>query len=307
VNFSIHDSGWLVFKFASELDMLAVLNGGPYYVFGRLLILKIMPDYFDFDTSDMVRMLVWVRFPNLPLQCWSPLCLSKLGSVIGKPLHFDSSTTSMTRLSYARVLIEIVLLAELPSLIDITLPNSVSESQAMLYESLPWFCKQCKTLGHFASACTNASSHKCKKHPATASTPSGCSNPLADTEAVEIQSIREEPQGAPMIDPMSAEVAVVVEKRAGCSNCKRAKLASQPGSTDASSRSPQVVHVSAARSDAAAALPPRRQYLTRRKAPATSALGRSRKSLRMRHPSTSSSSADSRIQGNTTSTPSSSL
>jgi hypothetical protein len=47
--------------------MIDVLRGGPYYVFGRLLILKIMPDYFDFDTSDMVRLLVWVKFPNLPL------------------------------------------------------------------------------------------------------------------------------------------------------------------------------------------------------------------------------------------------
>jgi hypothetical protein len=85
----MHDSGWLIFKFTSELDMLAVLNGGPYHVFGRLLILKHMPDYFDFDTAAMIRLPVWVKFPNLPLQCWSPLCLSKLASVIGKPVHAD--------------------------------------------------------------------------------------------------------------------------------------------------------------------------------------------------------------------------
>jgi hypothetical protein len=64
----MHDSSWLIFKFASELDMTEVLNGGPYSVYGRLLILKPMPDYFDFNTSDMVRMPVRVRFPNLPLQ-----------------------------------------------------------------------------------------------------------------------------------------------------------------------------------------------------------------------------------------------
>jgi len=127
VNFSMHDSGWLIFKFTSELDMLAVLSGGPYHVFSRPLILKLMPDYFDFDTSDMIRLPVWVKFPNLPLQCWSPLCLSKLASVIGKPLHADAPTTSMTRLSYARVLVEVDLLADLPSSINITLPNGVSK------------------------------------------------------------------------------------------------------------------------------------------------------------------------------------
>jgi hypothetical protein len=260
VKFSIHDSGWLIFKFASELDMIAMLSGGPYYVFVQLLILKIMPDYFDFDTSDMVRMPVWVRFPNLPLQCWSPLCLSKLASVIEKPVHSDSSTTSMTRLSYARVLDEIDLLTKLPSSINITVPNGVSKSQTVLYESLPRFCKQYKTLGHSTSACTKASNHKRKKHPPIASAPSGCSNPSADTEAIEKQSIRKEPQGEPVIDPMSAKAAVAVEERAGCSECKRAKLASQPGSPDASSGSPQVVHVSEDHSDAAAALPPRRYY-----------------------------------------------
>jgi hypothetical protein len=161
----MHDSGWLIFKFESESAMIEVLNRGPYSVYGRLLILKTMPDYFDFDTSDMIRMPVWVRFPNLPLQCLSPLCLSKLASVIGKPVHSDSPTTSTTRLSYARMLIDIDLLVELPSSIDITLPNGVTKSQAVINESLPRFCKQCKTLGHSTSACNKAFSHKRKKSP----------------------------------------------------------------------------------------------------------------------------------------------
>ena len=124
----MHDSGCLIFTFNSELDMLSILNGGHYHVLGRLMILKIMPEFFDFDTSDMVRMPIWVRFPNLPLQCWSPLCLSKLASMIGKPLRLDTPTSSMTRLSYARVLVEIDLLSELPNLINISLPNEVTMS-----------------------------------------------------------------------------------------------------------------------------------------------------------------------------------
>jgi len=39
------------------------------------------------------------------------------------------------------VLIDIDLLVELPSSIDITLPNGVTKSQAVIYESLPRFCK----------------------------------------------------------------------------------------------------------------------------------------------------------------------
>jgi hypothetical protein len=54
--FSIHDSEWLIFTFSSEMDMIEVLSGGPYYVFGRPLIQKIMHEFFDFTTSEMVRM-----------------------------------------------------------------------------------------------------------------------------------------------------------------------------------------------------------------------------------------------------------
>jgi hypothetical protein len=66
-SFTMHGYGWLIFAFSSELEMLEVFGGGPYFVFGRLLILKIMPEFFDFAASDMMHMPIWVRFPNLPL------------------------------------------------------------------------------------------------------------------------------------------------------------------------------------------------------------------------------------------------
>jgi len=50
-SFTVHDSSWLIFAFSSELEMFEVFSGGPYFVFGRPLILKIMPEFFDFATS----------------------------------------------------------------------------------------------------------------------------------------------------------------------------------------------------------------------------------------------------------------
>ncbi|KAL3576395.1 hypothetical protein D5086_021678 [Populus alba] len=94
---------------------------------------------------------------------------------------------------------------------------------------------------------------------------------------------------APSLPPKQA---VAIEERAGRSECKGAKLASWLGTPDASSGSPQVVHVSEDHSDATTALPPRRQYLTRRKAATSSAFGRTGKSGQ---PFKRSSSADSKI------------
>ncbi|KAJ6893906.1 hypothetical protein NC652_027855 [Populus alba x Populus x berolinensis] len=96
---------------------------------------------------------VWVKFPNLPLQCWYLKCLSKIASVLGKPVQSDMLTHTMSRLSYARVLVEINLLSDLPYSIDIKLPNGSLLKQQVIYETLPRFCKQCRILGHLTSTC----------------------------------------------------------------------------------------------------------------------------------------------------------
>jgi hypothetical protein len=83
---NLHDSGWLVFRFSSEADMLKVLRRCPYFVQGTPLVIKPMPSYFDFGKPDMSFVPVWIRFPNLLLECWSQTCLSKINSVIGKPI-----------------------------------------------------------------------------------------------------------------------------------------------------------------------------------------------------------------------------
>jgi hypothetical protein len=134
---TIHDSGWLIFKFANEEDKLNVLSGGPFLVYGRPLILRAMPEYFDFSSSDMHSVPVWVKFPNLPLKCWSLKCLSKIANVLGKPVQSDMLTSSMSRLSYTRVLMEVNLLSDLPYSIKVTLPNGSILHQQVVYETLP--------------------------------------------------------------------------------------------------------------------------------------------------------------------------
>jgi len=189
----MYDSGWLIYTFSSEADKLAVLSGSPDYVFGRPLVLKSMPEYFDFAATDMSRVPVWVKFPNLPFKCWSPTCLSKITSVIGKPIHCDMLTTSVSRLSYARVLIEVDLLVELPNSINIVLPNGMPLLKLVVYKTIPRFCKHCRVLGHIDSICTRVGGNKWKKHTYVASTPmklywiSGCSSSIPFTKTVVVE------------------------------------------------------------------------------------------------------------------------
>jgi hypothetical protein len=113
-----------------------------------------MPKYFDFGTDEMSCVPVWVKFPNLPLKCWSPRCLSKIASKLGKPIQSDQLTFNMSRISYAIVLVELDLLADLKSSIVINLPNGATLNQPVIYETLPRFCKLCKVLGHNTGTCS---------------------------------------------------------------------------------------------------------------------------------------------------------
>lgn len=244
-NFTMHDSGWLIFTFPSKTEMLDILDGGPYYVFGWPLILKVMPDFFDFQAIDMIKMPTWVRFPNLPSIYRTPIYLLKLASMIGKPIHCDAPTTNMTRFLYAKVLIEVDLLLDLPTFVNMVLPNGISLSQQVIYESLPRFCKQCTVLGHSISTCNKGINSKCKKRSHEAPACSSNSSPSVETVAVEKQQpYSEGPLADPLIDLMSTEAATTGETRHESPSRKRTKFVEAEHFGSKQSATPKVVHVS---------------------------------------------------------------
>jgi len=153
---TIHESGWLVYRFQTEEAKLSVLRGRPYLVYGRPLVLRPMTKFFDFSSAEMSRVPVWVRFPNLPLCYWSPVCLSKIASVIGRPIQCDQLTSNLSRMSYARVLVEIDLLEELRHSVEITLLEGLTLHQKVVYETLPKYCNFCHVLGHTRLLCSKA-------------------------------------------------------------------------------------------------------------------------------------------------------
>ncbi|KAL0394896.1 UNVERIFIED_CONTAM: hypothetical protein Slati_4455800 [Sesamum latifolium] len=70
-SFHQHDSRWLVFIFARDDDKQCILAGGPYFVYGRLLLLKNMPNCFEFKEAYISVTPVWAILPSLPLKCWN--------------------------------------------------------------------------------------------------------------------------------------------------------------------------------------------------------------------------------------------
>ncbi|KAL0384509.1 UNVERIFIED_CONTAM: hypothetical protein Sradi_2845200 [Sesamum radiatum] len=152
-SFQRHDSGWLVFRFARDDDRQRILDGGPYFIYGRPLLLKAMPDCFEFKEDDISLTPVWAILPSLPLECWHPNALGKIGSRLGTPIAMDSLTMRMERVSYARILVEVDASKTLLDQVEFKMPNGVTRRQPVVYEYTPKFCTECNRFGHHQNSC----------------------------------------------------------------------------------------------------------------------------------------------------------
>lgn len=159
VKFFFKDNGWIKFQFASEIDRDKVLNGGHYMIMGRQLCLKKLPSCFLFAKEDMEFLPSWIQIHGLPADCWTIPAMSKITSVIGKPIHTDKLTVSKKGSTYARVLVEIDMKKPRIWEYHVDLPTGKVIQIRFNYEMDPKFCTKCKCLGHLADVwCENEQS-----------------------------------------------------------------------------------------------------------------------------------------------------
>ncbi|KAL0305150.1 UNVERIFIED_CONTAM: hypothetical protein Scaly_2995600 [Sesamum calycinum] len=96
---------------------------------------------------------VWATLLSLPLECWHPNALGKIGSRLGTPIAMDSVTMKIERVSYARILFEVDASKKLVDHVEFILPNGVIRKQPVVYEYTPKFCLTCNRFGHLKESC----------------------------------------------------------------------------------------------------------------------------------------------------------
>ena len=64
-----------------------------------------------------------MKFLQLPIELWTPRCLSYLANGVGRPLYADAVTELHQRLGYARVCVEVGFDDELPDSLVVELPD----------------------------------------------------------------------------------------------------------------------------------------------------------------------------------------
>ena len=160
----LHDEGYYIIKFKSLNDMNEVLYSGPYTISNRPIILKQWSTEFEFGKEFLTEIPLWANFPKLPLNCWGAGSLSLIASAIGVPLFADECTTKQTRISYARMLIEVNVTKPVPEKIAVKDPNGRTFMQDVVMEWKPLYCAKCQRIGHQCQETTKEDQPK-KRRP----------------------------------------------------------------------------------------------------------------------------------------------
>lgn len=147
-------NGFFLFKFSNESELCKVLEGGPWFICARPLVLQRWDPDSNFEHQRLTSLPLWVRLPLLPLRFWSKEAMAAIGSMLGVPLMMDTPTTKGTRLEYARLCVEIGLDFAYPTSVPLfNASTNLMEYITVEYEWKPTPCIHCQTYGHLEEAC----------------------------------------------------------------------------------------------------------------------------------------------------------
>ncbi|XP_062099846.1 uncharacterized protein LOC133805699 [Humulus lupulus] len=146
------NNGLTLVNFRDEVTRDLVLEAGVLHFDRKPVIVK--PWSADLDTLKAVKSVpVWVRLPGLGLQYWGTKCLSALMSTIGVPILVDKVTKDRSMMQFARVLVEIELLEDLPKSVQFLNEKGQLMEKFLEFEWLPTQCRGFKIYVHTERMC----------------------------------------------------------------------------------------------------------------------------------------------------------
>ncbi|XP_021756872.1 uncharacterized protein LOC110721944 [Chenopodium quinoa] len=141
-----HYEGYFIINLRSLDNLNSVMSEGPHMFYGKPV--KPWTDKFDFSSEILRTIPLWVKIPNLPLNCWGAETLSKIRSTLGVPICADECTSRHLRVSFAKLLIEIDITKPLAKSVWVESPKGEIVELKVIYEWIPPFCTKCNKPGH---------------------------------------------------------------------------------------------------------------------------------------------------------------
>ncbi|XP_020695549.1 uncharacterized protein LOC110109002 [Dendrobium catenatum] len=144
--------GFFMLKFSAQEDYDMVLAGGVWFLLGKPFVLQKWVPNFKPVREEFSSIPIWFKIIDLPLPCWTPEGISRIASKIGKPLVVDDLTAEKTRLTYARVCVQVTKDCAYPESIPITILGEPFTLKIQ-YEWKPIPCQHCGSIVHSPEFC----------------------------------------------------------------------------------------------------------------------------------------------------------
>ncbi|KAG5552180.1 hypothetical protein RHGRI_010315 [Rhododendron griersonianum] len=147
-----NDQGFFFFKFGDEGVLQKVMEGGPWHIAGKLMILKKWQPQMVLQKEQLSSIPIWVQLCNVPLEFWNAAGFSYIASALGKPLFVDEQTEKGKRLSFAKVCVEMTVDSPFLDTVDVEYASGKSAVVGVKYPWKPLVCTQCHVFGHSVSS-----------------------------------------------------------------------------------------------------------------------------------------------------------
>ncbi|XP_031106253.1 uncharacterized protein LOC116010899 [Ipomoea triloba] len=148
------DQDYFLARFESLRDYEFAKYDGPWIILGHYLTVQEWEPNFFPQKNKLNKLLVWVRFPALPIEYFEEEFLTKIGKNIGRPVKVDTTTSLISIGRFARVCVEVDVTK--PLLAKFTVGGEVVPIE---YEGIQMVCFSCGIYGHKQGQC-RADEHK---------------------------------------------------------------------------------------------------------------------------------------------------
>ncbi|PKU82488.1 hypothetical protein MA16_Dca005493 [Dendrobium catenatum] len=142
----------VLIKLFNDLDYCRVFAHRSYFVNNCFMKLIKWSPTLDVEIESPV-VPIWIYFPNLRPHLFASRILHGLGRIFGNPLKIDNATSTGSRPSVARVLVEIDVSKKFHDKIWVGSKNS-GYVQSVVFEDFQDYCVHCSSLGHSKAGCT---------------------------------------------------------------------------------------------------------------------------------------------------------
>nr|XP_009783591.1 PREDICTED: uncharacterized protein LOC104232163 [Nicotiana sylvestris] len=134
-------NGIILVRFETVAGKNNVLPRNIFHFYNKPFIVKVWNPDMELSKEEIQTVPIWIKLPGLDFKYCSPKGLSKIGSLVGRPLMVDQNTKWKIGLNFARLLLKVGMDTKLADSVAFRNEKGYLMKQKVLYDWRSTLCK----------------------------------------------------------------------------------------------------------------------------------------------------------------------